>query len=236
MSLRPGQGIGQPALNDTLRTCIVLPSDARIVKIMINAPRLNINEEVFRYYIAGATKAEAGEPGDPKNVITPLPDAVRDPSDPSGATALPAGKGTTGATTNDCVSGLLHFRINSVTHSSEPLWGNPPADGKEWAVITITAAFPLPSGKAADFDPIGKFDFPGTGGGFLEFVDADGEKYTSEDGALKASKGEALADNRTIGVGEELTYRLAVAIPKDTKLKTLTLGGTKGRKWMFDVK
>ena len=36
--------------------------------------------------LAGATKAEAGETGDAKNVVKPLPQAVRDASDPLGNT------------------------------------------------------------------------------------------------------------------------------------------------------
>lgn len=234
-SLRPGQGIGQPALKDSLRACVVIPSDARIVKIMVNSPRLNITEEVFRYYIAGATKEEAGEPGDPKNIIAPLPDSIRDSSDPSGATALASGKGTVGSTTNDCISNLLHFRVNSVTHSTENLYGNPPEEGKEWVIVTITAAFPLPAGKSADFSDIGSFDFPGYGGGYFELTDADGDKYALAGGLLKASKDELVADNRTIKVGEDFTYRLTATVPKGTKLKTLTLGATNGRRWAFSV-
>lgn len=70
-TLRPGQGIGQPSMNDPLRHAIVVPAKARIVKIMVGHGRKGSSEKTIRYYIAGATAAEAGEAGDPKNIITP---------------------------------------------------------------------------------------------------------------------------------------------------------------------
>ena len=78
-TLRPGQGLGQPERHDPLRYSMVIPAKARIVKIMINQGRLNSSEKVVRYFVAGATEAEAGKAGDPRNVIAPLPNDVRDP-------------------------------------------------------------------------------------------------------------------------------------------------------------
>src|SRR5207253_752830 len=96
-TLRPGQGLGQPELKDPLRVAFSIPMKARITKIMVNKARLGKNEEVLRYYVAGATKEEAGEPGDPKNVIAALPEGVKDPADKSGAVPLEEGKGSMGA-------------------------------------------------------------------------------------------------------------------------------------------
>ncbi len=79
--LRPGQGFGQPELKDGVHAAFRIPAKARIVKIMVNKGRKLVkpDEDVMRYYIAGATKAEAGADGDPKNVIAPLPANVADP-------------------------------------------------------------------------------------------------------------------------------------------------------------
>ena len=54
---------------DPVQIAWKVPQKARIVKIMVNQPRLNRSEEVFRYYVAGATKEEAGDVGDPKNTV-----------------------------------------------------------------------------------------------------------------------------------------------------------------------
>jgi len=237
IELRPGQGMGQPALNDPLCMAIVVPGEARIVKIIVNQPRLNITEEVFRYYIAGATKAEAGEDGDPKNPVAPLPEPLRDPSDPTGATALSEGRGVLGTATCDWASGDLRFRVNSLTYSTEDCNSRSPEDGKQWAVANVTISFPHPSGKAADYKEVTKYYWVGTGAGFAELLDADGDKYPALDyGTRKQTRDEPLADGSSLTPGGEYTYRIFFPVPKDVKLKKLTLGVSNGRKWAFAVK
>ncbi len=96
--MHPGQGVGQPGLHDPLHIIAVVPAKARIVKILFNIGRKFVkpDEDMIQFYVAGATKEEAGEAGNPKNVISPLPANTADPADKSGAVALDEGKGMVG--------------------------------------------------------------------------------------------------------------------------------------------
>ncbi len=137
LNLRPGQGLGQPDLKDPLRVAFAVPASARIVKVMVNQGRLGRNEETIRYYVAGATKAEAGEAGDPKNVISPLPDTVRDTSHPSGALAIKEGKAKKG---EYYPTGPAQLRLDKFETSAKAKFdGNTPEENKEFAIATITA-------------------------------------------------------------------------------------------------
>lgn len=222
-TLRPGQGVGQPALNDPLRAAVVVPGDARIVKIMLNHGRKGHDEKVIRYYVAGATAAEAGEAGDPKNVITPLPDDVRDTSDPSGAIALVQGKGTLGVYKP---SGAFAIRLDSFSYSTDPLLnGAAPDEGKQYAIATITA-------KSLVRQDLSVYDVTGGDDPLYEITDADGERYKPV-GYRKAKRDED--PDHTFKQGDEYTMRIIFAMPKDAKAKTLTLGAGNSRVWSYDV-
>lgn len=224
LRLNPGQGAGQPTLNDPLEANIVLPADARIIKIFVNRGRAGKAEKIIRYYVAGATKAEAGENGDPKNSISPLPVDVHDPSDKTGAVALKAGKGEIGKVEP---SNLMRFKVNTVTASTtETLNGKTPPVGKQFVIVSVTITTLLAKGY-------GNFAWPGGGGAFAEIQDTDGEKYPADGGARKPSQDERT--DRAVKAGEEYTYRVFFAVPKDAALKTLTFGGEKGRKWTYDI-
>jgi hypothetical protein len=113
---RPGQGIGQPELKDPVHIIFRIAGNARIVKIIVNIGRKFVrpDEQVVRYFIAGATKAEAGADGDPKNVIAPLSANVADPADKSGAIALDEGKGALG---QELPSDLFRLKLNSAARA-----------------------------------------------------------------------------------------------------------------------
>ena len=168
LTLRPGQGLGQADLKDPLRVAFKVPGQARIVKVMLNQGRAGKNgEQVIRYYVAGATKAEAGETGDPKNLITPLPEEVRDPGDPSGAVAVDEGKGTTGVYV---LSGAFALRLDSFAFSTEPLIDGSAADeGKRFAVATVTA-------KSLTEQSLTMFEVSGGDFPLYQLTDADGER------------------------------------------------------------
>lgn len=221
-TLRPGQGIGQASLNDAVQAAFVVPAKARIVKVMINQGRLGrADEKVFRFYVAGATKEEAGEAGDPKNTVAALSAAAVDTSDVSGATPLAEGKGALG---QYLPSGNFLLRLDKLALSSAELGGNPPEEGKQFAVATVTAKF-ANKGAGSIFDISGG-DFP-----LHALTDTDGESYKPT-AYYKASRDEDAS--KEFKFGDEYTFRIVFQVPKSAKLKKLTLGCGNSRKWAFE--
>ena len=222
-TLRPGQGLGQPALHDPLRFGIAVPAKARIVKIMLNHGRLGTSEKVVRYYVAGATKSDAGEPGDPKNVIAPLPSEARDAADSLGAVALDAGKGAAGTYEP---SGSFALRFDGITYTTDPVFGgNAPDEGKKYAVLTVTA-------KNLTEKQIGMFDVEGGDNPLYEITDSDGEK-AKPIGYRKAKRDED--PEHDFAKGDEYTFRVFFTLPKDATAKKVVLGTLQSRKWEYDV-
>ncbi len=221
INLRPGQGLGQPELKDTLRVGFVVPAKARIAKIMINQGRLGKNEEVLRYFVAGATKEEAGEAGDPKNVIKPLADNVRDAADPSGAVAVEEGRAKKGEFYYTNVA-LVRFDKLEVSTEAK-LDGNPPEEGKAFAIVTMTAK----SDWGAEFS---LFDVNGVEDNY-ELTNEEGDRVKP----LNYRKAKAdVAPDHSFKKGDEYTYRAFFSVPKDSKFKKLVFKGNNGRKWTIE--
>ncbi|MBB6049582.1 hypothetical protein [Armatimonas rosea] len=221
-TLRPGQGLGQATLNDAVQAAFVVPAKARIVKVMINQGRLGrADEKVFRFFVAGATKEEAGEAGDPKNTVAALPASAADSSDASGATPLAEGKGTPG---QYVPSGNFLLRLDKLALSSAELNGNPPEEGKQFAVATVTAKF-ANKGTGSVFDITGG-DFP-----LHALTDTDGESYKPT-AYYKASRDEDAS--KEFKFGDEYTFRIVFQVPKSAKLKKLTLGCGGAHKWAYE--
>ena len=222
MSLKPGQGLGQPGLKDPLRVAFVVPGKARLTKIIVNHGRKGRTESVIRYYIAGTTKAEAGADGDPKNVIAPLPDGVRDPADASGAVALAQGKGVMNT---PLPSGAFALTLTSFAVTSDPiLSGAAPDDGKQYAVASVTAKSLL-AGYST-------FDVEGGNSPLYELTDADGERYAPV-GFRKAVADEE--PEHDFKRGDDYKFRVVFAVPKAAVLKKLVLGTRDARVWAFNV-
>lgn len=221
-NLRPGQGLGQASLNDPLQIGFVIPNKARIVKIMLNKGRLGKNEEVFRYFVAGAMKEEAGELGDPKNIITSFPESAKDESDKSGAIPLAEGKGVLG---EYAPSGAYHLRLDKFEYSTDKVGTGDLEEGKKYAVATVTA-------KYAQRAEGSMFDVSGGDTPLHEAVDADGER-AKPSAFLKAKRNED-ADH-AFKQGDEYTFRIVFTIPKEAKIKNLVLGSAASPKWAFDV-
>lgn len=222
-TLRPGQGLGQPELKDPLQIAFTVPAKSRIVKIMVNQPRLNRNEQVFRYYIAGATKEEAGEPGDPKNVIQPVMEADRDPSDKSGAVAMEEGKITVGTYVP---SGYFAIRLESFAFTNMNVMGEDPVEeGKQLAIATVTVKSEWPK-------DISMFDAEGGDQPLYELTDADGERYKPI-GYRKAKRNED--PEHDFKKGDEYTFRVVFLVPRDAAAKKLVIGTKGSHKWAIDV-
>ena len=223
LNLRPGQGLGQPERHDPLRFGLVIPAKARIVKIMVNQGRLNSNEKVLRYFVAGATEAEAGKAGDPRNVIVPLPENVRDPSDPSGATALDSGKGTAGVF---LPSGAFALRLDGLGYTSGPILDRGvPEDGKKYAVATITVKNLTPNAQTMN-------DFTAGDPSPCALTDSDGETDKSM-GFLKVKSNEV--PEHDFKQGEEYTFRVVFSLAKGATAKTILLRTGGYRTWTFPV-
>jgi hypothetical protein len=217
--LNPGQGMGQPGLHDDLTEAFELPGNARIVKIIVNQSVLGMSGDVLRYYIAGATKDEAGEPGDPKNVIASLPANVADPSDPSGATTLDPGKGTMGVY---LPSGNFYIRLDKFEYSTTVTdGGSPPKAGQKFAIATVTAKTPI---TRVSMNDINYGDFR------VKTADDDSIKPSDY---LKATTDKPA--EHAFDPGDEYTFRVIFAIDAGTTVKILTLGTGGASAWNYDV-
>ena len=156
-NLKPGQGLGQPGLKDPLEMARAIPGNARIVKVIINVGRLGKDEQVMRYNIAGATKEEAGAPGDPRNVIAPLPDNVRDPADKSGAVALAEGKGKMGEYEP---SGFYYLRLDAVAFTTDKFKEEEAPAGKRYVAATVTVKYLMHDANQSTIQDVKGGDFP----------------------------------------------------------------------------
>lgn len=211
-NLKPGQGLGQTELKDPLRVAFLVPGNAKIDKLIIAKGRLNTDEEVIRFPIVVANPKK-----EDKNVIAPLPENVRD-ADPTGAVALAAGKLQKGSWVSSGPYGLL---LEDVKTTTEALGGAEPNEGQTYIVATITA-------KNLSGQDVAFFELMGGDTPLHEVLDADGERYRPIH-FYKASKDEDA--DKEFKPGDEYKFRIVFQVPKDAKLKTLTLGAASFRKW-----
>lgn len=226
-NLKPGQGLGQPALHDPLLAFFKVPNNARIVKIFINQPRLNKKEDVLRFYIAGATAAEAGKAGDPKNVIAPLPDYARDKSDPSGATALADNIGGKPGSGRVCSAGPYNMTLDSFgdAPAGTKFNGQAPDDGKKFVVAAVTL-------HNISADEAGMFDFDGQ---TVQLTDSDDDTYSML-GISKKDSDDEVPEDHKIQPDAQYSLRIFWSVPSDAKLKKLTIQPPYGnRPWDFDL-
>ncbi len=220
-TLRPGQGLGQKELKDPLRMAILVPGKAVINKIMINFGRLNTKEEVVRYLLV--TPPKPGVQPTTKNFIAPLPELVRDPADPSGAKMLSEGKAVIGTA---YPSGFFSLRLDGVATPAEAVFdGNAAEEGKQYLVATLTA-------KSLGTAELGMFEVGGGDEPLYEVTDTDGERYKPI-GFRKTKADEA--PDRMFKKGDEYTFRVFFALPKDAKLKQMVFGVGLGRKWLVPL-
>jgi len=225
-TLNPGQGLGQPSMNDPLRMVFLVNADSMIRKITINQGRKGTSEDIVRYFMAGATKAADGDNGDPANTIAPLPDSVRDPADPSGATAVDpgfAGKPGTGVFYPSRVFG---YNLASVDDAPDGMQysGNGPDDGKKYVTATLTVKCLVPQPQPY---------FDATGDSTIQLTDADGQTYAAIARLSKSHDVDYEGDK--IAPSTPVTIRCLFMVPKDVVLKTFTTGATGARMWNWDI-
>lgn len=224
-TLKPGQGMGQPSLHDPLRDAIRMPGDARIVKIIMNQSRLNSNEQIVRYFIAGSTPAEAGGTPDPANVIGPLPTTVHDPSDKSGAVALPLGAGARIGDGIEYPTGPFAIKLDSLADAPAGLKnnGNDPDEGKKFVILNVTL-------KNVDYKPQSLFD--GSNTDIVRLVDTDGDQYEVV-ATLKPGSDASVDTQRMMEPGSTYQERFVFSLPTNAKAKQVIYAANRGRKWAF---
>ena len=108
-----------------------------------------------------------------------------------------------------------------MTTSTDPLEGNPPAEGNLFIVIKMT-------GKLLAGQDDNMFTITGGDDPLHAIEDADGEKYRPTH-FYRASKDEPA--EKEFKTGDEYHFRMVFEVPKAAKLKTLTIGAGNFRKW-----
>ncbi len=206
LNLKPGQGVGQDPKN-RLEVAIPIAEDSKVSKIVLKQGRKGTSEDVMRFFVAGT------QGGDAKNAITHAPNE-------NSATPIKA--------EGFFPSRYYQFRINGVTFVSGPIGGNEAPENRRFAVVNLTL-------KNATSISQGTYEFTGDSYDKQLFTDADGETYTasSDIGLLKVSADEQTSGD--IAPGQEKTVRLVFAVPKTGELKTLSIGSTNAKRWVFDA-
>ncbi len=195
-NLKPGQGLGQPGLNDPLRVAFLVPLDAKITKIIVNEGRLNKNEEVVRYLMAGTDKE-----ADPANVIA-VPPSVASLTELGGQIVGKVGIG------QPFVSYYSTYQINSVKTTTEAIEeGVAPEEGKQFVLVSVTV-------KNNSLATASYFDSLNLEGAVIK--DSDGEKSQAIE-LYKGSSNEKFDRNGSLEPGDERTLRYLFQISAKTK-------------------
>jgi len=203
-TMKPGQGL------DDLYTCIVVPSDAQITKLILKLAKPGSKEMVTRYLL-----------GTKPNLIKPLVAPYVDPADKSGATALqtvPASLGTS------YPAGLFDVSVDKLALSPGPIGNLTADDGKQFLIATVT-------GTNRTTIAIG-FD-----GSLSYILKTDDGKIT--DFALFKAKSDDRFDSQQLDPGESATVRCVIQVPKTVQLKTLAvaepINNSLSRGYLYDL-
>ncbi|THF70907.1 hypothetical protein E7T06_04935 [Deinococcus sp. Arct2-2] len=190
----------KPAQKVNVLTVIRVPAGGGVPKLLVQR-----EAALLRYDLRGQ--------------VQPLPKAVADPTDTSGATPLtqvPAALKT--------FNPLERFdvRLDDVKFTGEALNGKAPAAGQRYLSAVFTLRNMEPGGGRyawSDFKPM--------------LRDADGERVEYNGLLLKASRDETAGG--TLGAGEEVRVRFFFALPANVNGQTLTLADGTGRAYVYDV-
>jgi hypothetical protein len=195
---------------DDISTYIVVPAQAAIPKLILNRKLANSNSKIIRYDLK-------------TNIVKPIPAPFADPADSSGATALASINATVGTA---YTIGFGTLAVDSISLEPGPLGDNDAGDGKQFLVAKIT----ISNGSFAHFYYSDNW--------FKATVKTEDDKI--EDVILlKASQNDAFP-GVTLEGGESQAQRVVLAVPKDAKLKTLTIKCDMGndgisRAFVYDV-
>ncbi len=209
-SLKPGQGFGQGGVN-TVEVAIKVPLNTKLTKLILKQGRFGTKEEVVRFFLAGATEAEAGGKPDPKNVIAALPES--------------AVKGTPDSVTGLYPSNNYYFRIDGFS-TADKLGGQDLEEGKKWVIANVT----IKNGLSVK-QGIWNFHGPVLGDNAV-LIDTDGEKYAAVRFIRKKSDDEVSGEFEP---NEQLPFRIAFMVPKSATFKSLKYGSVDGHSYLIDA-
>lgn len=226
-TLNPGQGLGQPALHDSLWVVGPIDGKARIEKIIINEGRLDHpTETVLRYYMSTATAAEDGANGDSRNVIAPLPAGLRDPSDATGATALDQCNGGKPGDGTLCPSNGFVMTLDAFGDAPGGFTyhNNPAPAGQKYVLATVTLKNPTQQGIPLTY---------AVPSGINQLKDGDGDSFNAT-ACVKKSNGDDISGD-DLDPGDSRTIRYLYTIPSNESATTFSLRCNTGLQWTWNV-
>ena len=198
---------------DDLITYAVVTAKGPLTKMIVKYKRLGTNDEVTRFPLGTAV-----------NVAKPIPAPYADPSDPTGATPLAVIPATIGTT---YTAGYFDISLDSVVYAPGPFGDKTTDDGKQFVVATVTA-----TNKTWDH-----IYFNETLAAVLK---TDDDEKTTDYTMLKGKRDEAF-DGDQFDPDDPRTIRLLFQIPKDAKVKSLSLAenvdnsGGVSRAFLYDL-
>ena len=203
-TMKPGQGV------DDLYTCVVVPSDSQITKLILKLAKPGSKEMVTRYLV-----------GTKPNLIKPLVAPYADPADKSGASTLQTVSGVLGTS---YPAGIFDLSLDSIALSPGPIGNLTADDGKQLLVATITGT--NRTTFATGFD-----------GSLSYTLKTDDGKIT--DFTTFKAKSDDRFDTQTLDPGESATVRCVIQVPKTAQLKTLSIAepvnNSLSRAYLYDV-
>jgi hypothetical protein len=195
----------KPAQKVSLYAAFAVPAAGQIPKLIIER---NDGSPVVRYDLRGKAK--------------PLVAPFIDPTDSSGASALPEVPAQPGT----FYPGLsLGIKFEGAAFSTDKMDGKAPADGKRYLIATFT----IKNLTGATANPLSFY----YGNFKIELRDAEGDKQVFNGYLIKAARDEH-ADG-SLKPGEEYRFRVYFTLPSDLAGKTLAISEGESRVYAFDV-
>jgi hypothetical protein len=191
---------------------IIVPASGIIPKLILKRKVSGTSYEVIRFDLQN-----------PANAVKPLAAPYADPSDKTGGTALTSIPATVGTT---YAYGWLNMSVDSIALAAGPFGSLTADDGKQFLVATVTITNPTWVHRYYTADSI------------KTTVKTDDDKVTDAD-YLKAKHDDPFSDD-TLDPNDTESHRIMIKVPKDAKLKTLTIyidmgNDGKGRAFVYDL-
>jgi uncharacterized protein DUF4352 len=197
---------------DDLLTYVLLPGEQTIPKLILTLPVPGTNAKVIRFDLT-----------QPVNHVKSLPAPYADTADKTGAVARPQIPSVVGTA---YLAGSVNLTVGAIALAPGPFGSVQADDGKRFLVVTVTLANP------------GWLQRYLAGDALKPTVITDDDNITDFDRA-KANHDEEFSD-ATLNSGENCSYRILIKVPKDAKLKSLSLkldmgNGGMSREFLYDL-
>ena len=180
---------------DDLVCYTIVPANQPVQKLILIFGRVGTHDKVTRFALGTAP-----------NIIKPIPAPYADPSDKTGATPLAVVPATIGTT---YTGGFFDMSLDAVAYAPGPFAGRAAQDGKQFVVATVTV-----TNKTWEH-----LYFNNTLAAVLK---TDDDEKTTDYRTL-LGKRDATFDGEMFDPDDPHTLRLVFEIPKDAKVKSLSL-------------